>query len=123
MSLEADAMKDAPPISVPSRRPPRTFDRLVRVVATLLLFAMLSVVYWIPMQLLGGFAAAIVLAALTMVGAGVASRLYHLRIRVSALEAALDDADRRAPSAEPAAALDAEARHEQNRLEEVQKEP
>lgn len=103
MSLEEEALRNAGTNTVPRSRepkPPRTFDRFVRGVATLLLLGLLTVVYWVPMALMEGyFAAAFVLAVLTMLGAGVASRLYHLRVRVQALEAVLDDQDQRAPTA------------------------
>ena len=99
MSLEDEALKDAgtPQSRAPSpTRPPRTFDRFIRVIATLLLVGILTVMYWIPLELMNGYiAAALVLAVLTILGAGLASRLYHLRVRVQALEAVLDDEDRR----------------------------
>ncbi len=102
MSLEEEALRNAgthPVARSKEAKPPSTFDRLVRFVATVLLLGLLTVVYWVPMALMDGyFAAAFVLAVLTMLGAGVASRLYHLRVRVQALEAVLDDEDRRAPT-------------------------
>ena len=97
MSLEDEALRDAP-VRAGRAAPARTFDRFVRSVATVLLLGVLTAVYWVPMQLLGGLASAIVLAALTMLGAGLASRLYHLRIRVQALESVLNGHDRPSPS-------------------------
>lgn len=121
MSLEEEALRAGNVGPKPKPRPPRTWDRFVRFIATVVLLGILTVVYWIPMELLGGFAAAIVLAVLTMVGAGVASRLYHLRIRVEALEAVLDDRDH---LPKPAAAPAPATRPEPPRpLEEVEKQP
>lgn len=123
MSLEEEALKNSSASRSEGRRterPPRTFDRFVRVVATLMLVGILTVIYWIPLELMDGYiASAFVLAILTILGAGVASRLYHLRVRVQALEAILDDEIRRkelpaAPSSQTVAAP---------ALEEIQKQP
>ena len=122
MSLEEEALRAGNVGPKPAPRPPRTWDRVVRFIATVLLLGVLSVVYWIPMELLGVFAAAIVLAALTMLGAGVASRLYHLRIRVEALEAVLDDQDHLPKASTPPPAPSPSV-PEPPRLEEVEKQP
>lgn len=119
MSLEEEAMKGGNVGPRRNMKPPTRWDWFVRAIATALLLAILTVVYWIPMELLGGFAAALVLAALTMLGAGVASRLYHLRIRVDALEAVLDDRDHLPKTPTPPAPSAAEP----SRLEEVEKQP
>jgi hypothetical protein len=122
MSLEDEALKGSTVTTRSAPQKPRPFDWAVRVIATILLFGVLTVVYWVPMQLLGGFASALVLAALTMVGAAVASRLYHLRIRVETLETLLEGHDHALKDV-PAVDTTMPKRHEQNRLEEIQKEP
>lgn len=115
MSLEEEALKSAPPRGPRAERPPTAFDRLLRFAAALLLLGVLSVVYWIPMALVGGSAAAIVLAVLTMLGAAVASRLYHLRNRVTTLEGLLETHTAPRP-------IDG-SREELQPLEEVEKKP
>lgn len=82
-------MRNAPEHGTTKRRAATRFDGLVRVVATLLLLVILTVALWVPVELVGSFGTAFVLAGLTLLGAAMASRLYHLRIRVEAIERTL----------------------------------
>src|SRR5688500_14589632 len=95
-------MRNAPEHGTTTRRPATRFDGLVRVVATILLLIILTVALWVPVELVGSFGTAFVLAGLTLLGAAMASRLYHLRIRVDAIERTLDE-PRPAPAAPTAA--------------------
>lgn len=77
-----------PPAPEPVRasRRPTTWDRLARLIALAMLVVILTVVYWVPFQLVGAWGAAAVLAILTLSVVSMASRMWALRRRVEALE-------------------------------------
>lgn len=84
MTLEAEAFKQQgirPP-------PPRQsgWDTLARVLAALILVALLSAFLWIPFQFVWPLGPAVAMALLTLLVANLASRLYRLRKRVEELE-------------------------------------
>lgn len=89
MSLEEEALRARGPSTPPMPAAvSRRGDPLVRFLALLILVALLSAAFWVPLYFLHPIGAAVVLAGLTIGGAAIASRLRELRRRVDALEAA-----------------------------------
>ena len=99
VTLEDESLKERG-IDPRSLRRPTGFAGLARAVAFLILLAGLTAIYWIPFELLGPIGAAAVVAALTLLGASLASRMHKLRQRLDELEA------RPAPAPPPQTAPD-----------------
>lgn len=72
--------------AAPAPRRPSAWDRLARWIALVLLVVICTVVYWVPLQLVGPWGAAVALAFLTIGFVALSSRLVALRHRVAALE-------------------------------------
>lgn len=88
MTGEAHPTEPSAPAKAPSAsRGPSAWDRTARWIALLLLVAISTVVYWVPLQLVGPWGAAFVLALLTIGFVSLSSRLLALRHRVADLEA------------------------------------
>ncbi|MBI2078555.1 MAG: hypothetical protein HYT80_09355 [Euryarchaeota archaeon] len=100
MTLEDESLKERG-VDPRSLRRPAGVAGLARAIAFLILLAGLSAIYWIPFQFLGPIGAAVVVAALTLLGASLASRLHRLRQRLDELESRAATAP--PPPAEPPA--------------------